>query len=154
MKRISYSEASARLERVLKESGYRRTRERFAVLEVLYTSDKMLSPEEIVAGLIARNFRISRATMYNALSLLCECGLVERVSTDGRHILYGRVGKDENAVMIRCLRCGNIVRLSSQEWLDLADKIEMETGYAIQTKKLLLHGWCRRCKKSKFVTNK
>ena len=64
--------------RYLIDRGQRKTPERYAILSEVYAQDGHFDVETLYASMKAKNYRVSRATLYNSMDLLLECGLVRR----------------------------------------------------------------------------
>ena len=64
--------------RYLIDRWQRKTPERYAILSEVYAQDGHFDVETLYASMKAKNYRVSRATLYNTMDLLLECGLVRR----------------------------------------------------------------------------
>jgi len=82
------AETTARARQILEQRGIRPTSQRLKVAEILLTSPRHLTAEQILATLRHSSGHVSKATVYNTLNLFVEQGLAREIHADPERCVY------------------------------------------------------------------
>ncbi|MBN1264183.1 MAG: transcriptional repressor [Anaerolineales bacterium] len=129
----------------LQNKGFRLTRPRQAVVDVLLSAEGWLTPEQILEKASTGCSSLGLATVYRTLALLSDESFIRRIHfEDGCHG-YARADLDHGHHLI-CRSCHQVVEFEGFNKIEiLIQSIEDETGYFIEEHLLELVGLCSRC---------
>lgn len=127
----------------LRLSGYTLTSQRRAVLDALEESEGHPSAEDVYLLVKKRNPRVALGTVYQALSVLEEVGVIE-----SKHWSESPTRYDVNTVPhtdIRCTRCGAVDEVPNVECAELEGTVRANTAYRVNNVSLVIEGICPVC---------
>jgi Fur family iron response transcriptional regulator len=82
------AETTARARQILEQAGIRPTSQRVQMAEILLTSPRHLTAEQILAALRESAGHVSKATVYNTLNLFVAKNLIREVIVDPTRVFY------------------------------------------------------------------
>ena len=91
----SYDYVKAKFTKYLDDNNKRKTLDRFTILEQAYNMNGHFDIDQLYNKMKKSRFRVSRATLYNTLSLLIDCGFVMKYQFPNKDILYEFVMKND-----------------------------------------------------------
>jgi Fe2+ or Zn2+ uptake regulation protein len=136
------------LERDVREkfrrSGYTLTSQRRAVLDALKGFRGHPSTEEVYLAVKKRNPKVALGTVYQALSVLEEIGLIEAKRWSETPVRYDM--NTEPHYDIQCTKCGAVAEIPDVQFEDFAARIRENTPYEITNTSLVVEGVCPACR--------
>lgn len=82
------AETAARARQILEQHGIRPTSQRVQMAQILLTSPRHLTAEQILAALRESEGHVSKATVYNTLNLFVAQGLAREIHADPERCVY------------------------------------------------------------------
>lgn len=124
----------------LKSKGFRITKARTAILELLEQSNGPISADEIVA-----NLGVNKSTVYRELDFLESQDLITDIRLDDAKNMYEAKSKDHHHHLY-CTNCKKIEEVEMNKDLDVFEKkLEKDTKFKIKKHSLEFFGTCLAC---------
>jgi Fur family ferric uptake transcriptional regulator len=136
------------LSKYLKENRkLRATPERFAVLDAVLQSQGHFDAEALYYRMITKGIKVSKATVYNTLDLLQNCGLVSKYRFAENTSRYEKAfGRPRHHHLI-CLECGDIIEFVNDRLEKIQDEACADKNFSPQSSTLQVFGTCSKCKR-------
>ena len=131
----------------LRERGYRLTRPRQVVLEILLNSHEHLDAETLYDLAKVEDSNISLATIYRSLALLKETGLVQEHRLGESHGHFETTPEAPH-YHFTCMKCGRVIEFAVPQVLEAMHDLSEHHQLKITQVHLHLSGYCAACRQS------
>ncbi|NPA17542.1 Fur family transcriptional regulator [Persephonella sp.] len=125
--------------------GYRKTRQREAILKVLEQAEYPINAEQIFMELRNRGIDISLSTVYRNLEMLTKEGLV--VKSYMMNEDKARFALPDKKNYLVCEKCGKIVIIDNCPFDKFKEELIEVHGFEITGHSIEVYGVCPECQK-------
>lgn len=128
----------------LQKNGQRKTPERYAVLDSIYSIKGHFGVDELYHYMETESkFRVSRATLYNTIVLLTDANLIIKHQF-GTSSQYERAYKNETHHHMICTECGKVTEFQDENLKQAIAEAKLKK-FAASHYLLYIYGVCSKC---------
>ena len=131
------------LDNYLLENKLRKTPERYIVLKYIYKINTHFDIDYLYE-FISKKEKISKATIYNNLTILTKAKLIKQIHFNNNRILYEKSLNKKQHDHLICSNCGEIFEFCDPRIQNILNGIEQTTNFNIHSHSLYIYGNCNK----------